>query len=330
MKRFFAIFKARNLEFFRDRGTVFWNILFPVLLILGFSFAFSNQEQPLFKIGIISKPEKKIDFLDYKYLNIISYDDQELAFTKLRHHQIDMILDPQSNVYYINELSSGSYISEKLLSGSNSDEWEKQTVIGKPIRYIDWVVPGILGMNIMFSCLIGVGFIIVRYRKNGVLKRFKATPISAFEFILAQVFSRFSIMLIITLIIYTGCNFIFNFVMEGSYLVLLLLAVMGIICMISMGLMIASRFKSEELAGGIMNVSAWPMMIFSGVWFSLEGSPKSLQIISQFLPLTHFVGGAREVMLDGAGLTDVLDHIGILAVMTAFFILIGTATFKWE
>jgi ABC-type multidrug transport system permease subunit len=217
-----------------------------------------------------------------------------------------------------------------VLRGEGPTGYQRLTVQGREIRYVDWVVPGILAMNMMFSCLFGVGYVIVRYRKNGFLKRLKATPLNPFEFLLAQMVSRLLLIQIITVLVYAGCNYFIHFQMRGSYANLFLISLVGAVCLISLGLLVASRLSSEELAGGILNLLTWPMMLLSGVWFSLEGTNPIVRKFAQFLPLTHLVDAAREIMTEGAGLVDIAPHLAILAVMTAVFLSIGSFIFRWE
>ena len=199
-----------------------------------------------------------------------------------------------------------------------------------PIRYSDWVLPGILGMNMMFSCMFGVGYVIVRYRKNGFLKRLRATPLTAFEFITAQVASRMVLIMIITSFVYTGTHLLLDTRMEGSYFTLFLVGLVGAISMVSLGLIVSARVTSEELAGGLLNLINWPMMMLSGVWFSLEGSGETMRTISRIFPLTHVLESARAVMLDGATFPDVAPSLAALVIMSAVFLGIGAAIFRWE
>src|SRR4030065_517853 len=115
MKRFLAVFYARNLEFFRDKATFLWNLLFPIFLIFGFAFAFSGDDSSTYKIGIIGNSEIKYDFFEYKYLQFIQYDSKENSLKKLTHHQIDMVIDLDNNTYYINNDSSNGYLVERIL-----------------------------------------------------------------------------------------------------------------------------------------------------------------------------------------------------------------------
>jgi ABC-type multidrug transport system permease subunit len=243
-------------------------------------------------------------------------------------------VDYRLGLYWINDTSPTGYMAEHLLLAQNNDmtnkEWIKQTVTGKQIRYIDWVLPGILGMNMMFSCLFGVGYVIVRYRKSMVLKRLNATPVSAFEFLSAQIVSRLMIVMCISSVIFLGCDIMFDFYMLGSYFDLFIIAILGAMSLISLGLIIAARSQSEELTGGLLNMASWPMMIFSGVWFSLEGSPEIIQQLAYWLPLTHLVESARAIMTEGANLYDLREHIAIMIVMTGVFLGLGTLTFRWN
>jgi ABC-type multidrug transport system permease subunit len=250
-----------------------------------------------------------------------------------------MVMDFSKGDYYVNESSSNGYVLERMLSGGADTgntatperaHFVKKTVTGKPIRYVDWFIPGVIGINILFGSLSGVGFVIVRYRRNGVLKRFKATPLRAFEFVSAQVLSRFFIVAFVSAFIFLGTDLVLHFRMAGSWTLLALVNALAILCMIALGLVFSSRIKSEEVAGGIMNLITWPMMILSGVFFSLEGTPRAMQVASRAFPITYYIEASRAIMLDGAGLAAVAGDLGVLAGMTLVFLGTAAALFRWE
>ncbi|MFP4362248.1 MAG: ABC transporter permease [Spirochaetia bacterium] len=337
MKKMLAMIHARNMEFVRDRGTLFWNILFPFFLVFGFAFAFSGQEDAQYMVGYYGEPPADFRFLDSEHLDFISYDSVETPISRLRHHQIDFFINFSDNEYYVSQEAPASRVVEELFRSSRLNGeaqgvpgFEQQTVSGRPIRYVDWLVPGVIGMNMMFSSLFGVGFVLVRYRKNGVLKRLKATPVKPVEFVSAQVISRLIIVMITSVFVFTASNFFLNFLMLGSYITLILITFLSILCLISFGLIFAARIKSEELASGVMNLALWPMIVFSGVFFSLEGTPEIMQRVSYIFPLTHFIQAARAVMLDGAGLLEIAPNLAVLGGETVLFVLIASALFKWE
>jgi ABC-2 type transport system permease protein len=335
MKRFLAVMHARNMEFIRDRSSLGWNILFPLLLVLGFAAVFSGDEKPLYKVGVLGDPARlsarESGFFSTRYIQFIPLTDLDKGIDKVEHFQIDMLVDVrEGRRYWVNGTSPNGYLLERILGGERAKGFQRVEVRGRKIRYVDWVVPGVLAMNMMFSCLFGVGYVIVRYRKNGFLKRLKATPLNPFEFLLAQMTSRLILILAITVAVYAGCNYFIQFEMRGSYASLFLLTVLGAVCLISCGLLVSARLSSEELAGGILNLITWPMMLLSGVWFSLEGTNPVVQRIAQFLPLTHIVDGARAIMTEGAGLAEIAPHLMVLSLMSLLFLAVGSLIFRWE
>ncbi|QEN07293.1 ABC transporter permease [Oceanispirochaeta crateris] len=341
MKQFRAMVKARTMEFVRDKGTFYWNLLFPLVLVFGFSFAFSSGNNTLFKVGLTGPvpSAQEFSFLGVGQIEFIEYEEnqtsRESLIKKVRHHQLDMVIDFVQESYFINSEGENAEILQILAEsrseeGLSLDDFKKEELTGKAIRYVDWLVPGIIGMNMLFSCLFGVGFVIVRYRKNGVLKRLKATPVTSMSFILAQMTSRFLIVLATSVVVFTGTNIFLHFMMLGSYFLLLLITSLAILCMIALGLIFAARIKSEELASGLMNLITFPMIIFSGVFFSLEGTPVILQRVSKLFPLTHFIEGARKIMLEGADILTVAPQLLILTAMTLLFLVVASLTFKWD
>jgi len=337
MKRIFALIRARNLEFFRDRSALAWNIIFPLLVILGFGFGFGNSKQAQFKVSYLSLSQDfpTHPFFKTEYLSFHKVEDVNEGLDKLNHHKVDLFINLSEAPlkYWINQSSPKGYIVEKILLASGappSNELIRSSIDTKEIRYVDWLIAGMLGMNMMFSSLFGVGYSIVRYRKNGVLKRLKATPITAFEFLSSQIASRIFINLSMSAIIFFGAKVLINFSMMGSYPALLLCFFAGSLCLISLGLLCVTAVKSEELAGGLLQLCSWPMMFLSGVWFSLEGFSQGLKSFAKLLPLTHFVDSARAVMNEGASFTQVSPHIASLFILSFIFLGISSYFFKWE
>lgn len=338
VRRMLAVWHARNLEFLRDRSTLVFNFLFPLALVVAFAVIFGGQPRALFKVDVIAPPGTAVDaglhpFLATRFVDFVSIEPGALRATvrKVERHQVDLLVDLRAAPrYWVNEDSPKGYLAEKLLLESAAGAATREPVSGEAVRYVDWLVPGILGMNMMFSCLFGVGYVVVRYRKSGFLRRLSATPVTAFEFGAAQVLSRLLLTIGVTALIYGALALFVPFRNEGSVLVLLLVAVAGALAMISFGFMMAARFASEELANGAINLASWPMMLLSGVWFSLEGAPGWLQAAAEALPLTQMLDAARAVMLDGAGLRAVLPQLGWLVAMTLAFLGFAAAGFRWR
>ena len=329
-RRIGALTHARNVEFIRDRSALGWNVLLPVLLVAGLGFVFSGEGRPLFKVAVFpteaAQARDDHPILGLRYAELVGVADREAAVRKVERHQFDLLLDANASAYWVNDSSPKGYVLDNIAGGQGLT---RNQVSGAQVRYVDWLAPGILGMNMMFSCLFGVGYVIVRYRKSGYLKRLQATPTTAFEFLCAQIASRMLVIMLVTVFVYVGTDWFLNFRMVGSYSLLLLVALLGASSMVAMGLAVAARVQSEELAGGLLNIVTWPMMVISGVWFSIEGSPAAIQWLAQTLPLTHVLTAARAIMLDGAGLAAVAAELIVLTAMTVVFLILGAALFRW-
>src|SRR5207302_10109192 len=138
------------------------------------------------------------------------------------------------------------------------------------------------------------------------------------------------LILLVTAILYAGIGAVIGFHNAGNLLLLALVGVVGALSMIALGLTIAARFSSEELVGGLLNVLTWPMMLLSGIWFSLEGSPPWVQWVAHVFPLTHVLDAARAVMLDGAGLPQIAPNRRYLAATALAFLAFGAWSFRWR
>ena len=346
-KRLIAIFNARNREFFRDRAAFGWNFLFPFLIILGFGVIFKGDYKSQFKVGIFpitpghsvrqSTAHLPDSFTAFEAISFVGFEARSQGMDKLKHHKIDLLIQAESQPvrYWVSDSSPNGTIVERLLNGALvppnvGNRSERKDIQGIQIRYIDWLFPGVLGMNMMFSALYGVGWVVVRYRKNGVLKRLKATPLTAFEFLTAQLLSRIFLLMFMLIIVWVGCDLILEFTIYGSLLNLFFVFLAGSTCMTALGLVIASRGTSEEFANGILNFICWPMMFLSEVWFSIEGAPDWLKASAQIFPLTHLLAAARKVMNEGAGLVVVMPEISVLCAMSLAFLLVGAALFSWN
>ena len=332
--RILAVLKARNLEFIRDRSSMTWAIAMPFVLVFGLAIVFSGSDPDQFTVAVlddaVAVEAHAHPFYATRFIEFVPVEDAAEAIRKVGRHQFDLLLASEPSMrYWVNPESPRGYVVERLLLQADAAA-ERQVVTGEAVRYVDWLVPGILGMNIMFGCLFGVGYVVVRYRKNGFLKRLRATPLSAFEFITAQAVSRLLLILGVQIVVFLGVKLLLDISMEGSYFALFLVALLGCSALISLALVIAARIDSEELAAGALNLCTFPMMLLSGVFFSLEGSPQWLQQLAAALPLTQILTAARAVMLDGAGVAAVVPQLIVLLAMTAVFLSVGSALFRWR
>ncbi|MFO7750451.1 MAG: ABC transporter permease [Desulfobacteraceae bacterium] len=345
-KRMWAVFVSRNQEFFRDKAAFGWNFLFPFLIVAGFGLMFSNDTRTEFKVGVFPLDGEQVSmetlklpeqFKTSRYIAFIPFASLDQGMDKLGHHKIDILIKNSRNPwqYWINDSSPKGFIAEKIfreasLPFENSEKWlVKEKIHTTQIRYIDWLFPGILGMNMMFSSLYGVGYVMVRYRKNGVLKRLKATPVTAFEYLTAQMMSRVFLLLFTVAVVWAGCDAVFSFHTAGSLVDAAVVFLAGSISLVSMGLVLACRGTSEEFASGMINFISWPMMFLSEVWFSLEGAAQWVQDFSRLFPLTHMLKALRKIINDGAHLGDVIPEITFLTIITLVCLSTASFFFSW-
>ncbi|MCG6906523.1 MAG: ABC transporter permease [Desulfobacteraceae bacterium] len=346
-QRLWVIFKARNREYFRDRAAFGWNFLFPFLIIAGFGLIFGGKELSEYKVGVFPLATQSpagenlriaAAFGETRYLQFVPIASLEEGLTKLNRHKIDFLVknDPASRDYWVNDASPKGYMIERLFNDSLRASaglpapGRKNAIQGARIRYIDWLFPGILGMNMMFSALWGVGYVVVRYRKNGVLKRLKATPLTALEYLGAQVLSRVFLLMFSLVVVWVGCDLIFHFQVAGRYLDLLLTFLVGGLSLTAVGVLMASRGVSEEFTSGVLNFITWPMMFLSEVWFSLEGSPRWVWGLAQVFPLTHLISAVRKIMNDGADLMAVRLELAVMLAISAVCLALGARLFSWN
>ena len=157
----------------------------------------------------------------------------------------------------------------------------------------------------------------------------QATPLTAFEFLTAQMLSRIFLLMFTFSVVWFGSDLIFDFRMQGSLLLFLFTFFLGGLSLCSIGLFLAARGTSEEFTSGALNFISWPMMFLSEVWFSLEGAPHWVQQLSWLFPLTHLLKAARKVMNEGAALIDIQLECGLMVLTTMLFLAVAARIFSW-
>jgi ABC-2 type transport system permease protein len=339
-KQIGAIIWARNLEFFRDKAALSWNVLFPLLLIAGIYFGFNNDTTYSFKAGVVGQASDlkqeliTLPIIDLNYIKYVDIENEAKGLQSLSRFGLDILIDPVHKEYWFNQESKEGYFLDKLIQKSMAGNliYTRHHLNNTPVRYADWVWIGILVINIMYGCLYGIGYVLVRYRKNGHLKRLQVTPITITQFLLAQVVSRVGIVFASTSLVVLGCYFLLKPVLAShiDYVSLALVFLFGVLSFISLALLLCSRVTSEELSRGLIELVSWPMLICSGALFSLEGTHPWLLKFSSLLPSTHFIEASRQIALYGASFHDVWPNIEFLIGSMIIFFFIGIMLFKWQ
>ena len=324
LRRVWVLFNSRNKEFYRDPGSLGWIFIFPIVMVIGFGYLFKVGESSTFKVAVVQTQFESSTFEE------VAIPSLEEALKKLEFHALDLVITP--NDYYINESSPKSKLAEAVFLKETLplvSEKTKHIIPGQRVTYVDWLFPGIIATNVLWMALWGVGWVIVRQRKIGVLKRLKASPVKPVEYLAAQALSRMVVMAFSGVFVFALGHLIRPFHTEGSYLTLFFIYMLGCFALSSIGLVAAARLDNEELVNGILNFMTYPMMFLSEVWFSLEGSPEWVKQTAHVMPLWHMVKGMREVMSEGATLAQLSPHIAVLAGIGIFCLFLGGYLFRW-
>jgi ABC-type multidrug transport system permease subunit len=197
-------------------------------------------------------------------------------------------------------------------------------------RYIDFLIPGLLGMNLLGSGVWGIGFSIVDARRKRLLKRLVATPMSRASYLLSFIISRLAMLVLEAGLLLAFGALAFGVPLRGSLVALFLISLLGALAFGGLGLLIAARPKTIEGASGLMNLAMVPMWVFSGVFFSSSRFPPLLQPLVQALPLTAVNDALRANMLEGAGLAQVAPELGIIAAWLVVCFAIALRIFRWQ
>jgi ABC-type multidrug transport system permease subunit len=197
-------------------------------------------------------------------------------------------------------------------------------------RYIDFLIPGLIGMGLMGGGVWGVGYAIVDMRIRQVLKRLLGTPMKKHHFVAAMMASRMVFMIPEIIVILILSRLIFNVVSHGGYVLIAVIVLLGAFQFASIGLIIASRARTLEAVAGLMNLTMVPMWIGSGIFFSAERFPALVQPVIRLLPLTPVISALRQVMQEGAGVVTILPDLGLMAAWLVVTFVVALKIFRWD
>jgi ABC-2 type transport system permease protein len=337
---------ARMLELKREPEVVFWVFVFPLLLASGLGIAFRNKPADASSVAIVagtgahqtlaclqSSPQHE----SFK----VEIEDEEAAQKGFRLGKYDVVIEPQGNGavrYRYDPARSESVLSKAAVNDALQAAAGRKDIVGTSSvvssepgsRYIDFLIPGLLGMNLMNSGMWGIGFALVDMRQRKLLKRFIGTPMRRGDFLLALISSRLVLMIIeIGLLLTLGVLF-FHMRVLGSIAAILALGVAGALAFGGVGLLTASRAQKIESVSGLMNLVMMPMWIFSGVFFSYERFPAVIQPAIKALPLTALNDALRASILEGTPLAHQWSRLLILLLWGGISFGLALKWFRWS
>ncbi len=339
---------ARFREFFRRPSTVFWVYGFPLLLSGVLGVAFQNRPVDQVAVGVCDDGDAGPEGAE-RVTTKLQRDPRLTALVGTNRECRDRLRTGKIGLVVIPTAEAGRYEylfdpnrPESVLARSTADSALVRAdapALATPIdvefdepggRYIDFLIPGLVGMNLMGGGLWGVGFVVVDMRVRKLLKRFLATPMRRTDFLLALMISRAVFTLIDVTILLVFGWLAFGVAVRGNLLALASLVVLGAGCFGGVGLLVACRAETIETASGLMNAVMLPMYLLCGVFFTADRFPGAMQPLIRALPLTALLDGLRAVMNDGAGWAAIERPAIVLSAWGALTFALALRWFRWR
>jgi ABC-2 type transport system permease protein len=366
MKGYKQLTLAQLRIFLRNKQVLIWTLLFPIFLMMIFGSIFSDGNGVSLNIAIVDEDkstssEQLLNILEkQETLTITKLKKEEKAVANLEEgqHQIVIVIpegydehlelkeedkEPfKLKVFYDETELSVSQIGLAVVSGI-IDSISKQQVDYKPIittetigikaielRYIDFLVPGIVALMILSNNMNGVAGQIASWRERGILRRMQGTPLKAPTFISAQITARLILNATQALIVLIIANLVFDVSVKGSWFTLIFFVILGTLTFMSIGFIIAAISKTAESAGPIAGFLSFPMMFLGGVFFPIKDMPEFLQPIIKAIPISHLSTAMREVMNVGSSLSSLGIEVLFLTGWLIFSFAAASYLFKWN
>ena len=334
----------RIREFLREREAVFWVFVFPVLMTFALGIAFRNTAPDKTFVAVEATADARANetaaMLSRSPDITASVVSAEEAARALRSGKISIVVKPENDSYAYRfdptrpeSRAARLLIDDVIQRGKGRADVAQigEEKISEPgARYVDFLVPGLIGMNLMGSGLWGLGFTVVIARSRKLLKRFAATPMRRSHYLLSFMLSRLVFLVLEVAAVIVFAWLVFGFTVRGSWLSVALMTMLGGFTFSGIGLLVAARPTTIEGVSGLMNFIMLPMWLLSGTFFSSERFPQILQPFIQALPLTALNNILRALMNDGASLSSNWLPIAVLVAWCLLSFVIALKIFKWQ
>ena len=324
--------------FLREPEAIFWIFIFPILLAVGLGIAFRNRPADVLQVGATTTQLTQALAAD-KGLAAKTMDEAEGTHELATGDILLLAIQKPDGVTYKYDdtnpdARTARLVADRAIQAASGQHEalhaDNQLVHETGARYIDFVVPGLLGMNLMGSAIWGMGFAIVEARQKKLLKRLVASPMPRWQYLASYILSRL-VMLVIEVVAFLGfAKLVFGVPFRGSLLELAFLCVLTSLAFSALGLLVASRAKTMEAASGLMNLVMLPMWILSGVFFSASRFPAVVQPVVRALPLTAAIDALRANMLQGMNLGQVMVPVTILLAWLVVPFAVALRIFRWR
>lgn len=366
-KTFIQLILVQIREFYREPAALFWSLLFPVLMAWGLGIAFNNKPVQTKTIALVLDETKskesfemlisktsfkhKKDSLTNDYYYQIKYGNDTIGLTYFKVKPVNMlqaelmvkrgnasmiiITNENKLEYHFDKYNTDAQLSylqiTSLINGENLSNQlsEVKPMTEKGTRYIDFLIPGLIALNVMISTLGGIGYMLIETRTKKLLRRMVATPMPKWEYIMSHITARILLCSIEALIVFSFAYYYFDITVKGSIAAFIVLFLSGIVAFSGLSVLIASRTDKTQVGNGIINLLVMPMMLLSGIYFSYHNFPVQVVPFIQALPLTMLADGIKAIFNEGAGFIQVWKYVLILNTIGFISFTIGLKYFKW-
>jgi ABC-2 type transport system permease protein len=343
---FAQLVNVRLKEFLREPEAIFWSFVFPILLATGLAIAFRNRPAEIVRVGVIAVVPGAADTIVARLRRTPGFAverlaDDSAARTAIRTGRLAVVAVPAADgrvEYRFDDTRPEARLARLAADDAIQRGAGRADLVGVSerrvrehgSRYIDFLVPGLLGMNIMGGGMWSIGFSIVEARRKRLLKRLVATPMSRAQYLASYILTRLIFLLGEATILVGIAALAFGVPMRGSLLQLGLIAVAASLAFSGLGLLVSSRVRTIEAVSGLMNFAMLPMWVLSGIFFSSSNYPAAFQPFIQALPLTAVNDALRANMLQGLGWEAVLPELGIITGWLVVSFLLALNLFRWR
>ena len=334
----FQLTMVRFRLFLREPEAIFWIFIFPILLAVGLGIAFRNRPADVLQVGATTAQLTQALAAD-KGLTAVTVDEAAGTHQLATGQILLLAIQRPDGVAYKYDDTNPDARTARLLADRavQTAAWlhdavkaDNELVHETGARYIDFVVPGLLRMNLMGSAMWGLGFSIVDDRRKKLLKRMVASPMPKWQYLAAFLLSRMVMLLIEVAVFLTFTRVVFGVPFRGSLVELGILCLMTSLAFSALGLLVASRAKTTEAVSGLMNLVMLPMWILSGIFFSASRFPAVIQPVVRALPLTAAIDAIRGNMLQGMSLSHEMAPVSILLAWVVVPFAVSVWIFRWR
>jgi len=336
-----TLMRLRELR--REPGTLFWVFGFPILISIALGLAFRNTGPEPVRVGVL--PGVPADVTGALVAGGVKVQplDEEAARLELRAGRVALVLVPSAGPgdatlgYRYDPMRPDARLGRAVVDGilqraagrRDPRPVRDDLVRERGARYIDFLIPGMIGMNLMSGSMWGIGWVLVNMRVRKLLKRLLAAPMRRRHLFYAQALARLIVIPIELAVILIFARLAFDVRLTGSVIALAVVSLTGSASFAGLAILVASRAQNSETVSGLMNLVMLPMFVLSGVFFSSAHFPAAMQPAINALPLTALCNGLRAVIIDGAGLAGIAGSLAVLAIWGAISFVVGLRVFRW-